>query len=344
MDAQITTHFDFPNFPLADLHVHTRPSIAPAVYWRLAHEQGIKLPKKEYQDFDNYLRLSQKHKMTLNEYFEKIYHPLLYKLSSGTIIQEKVFYEIFSGAYRNGISLLELRTDVMKVNNNGEQDLDHIIMASLRGMERALLEYPNLSAGIIFSLAREFSYEKNEIMVEKAIRYHKRGIIGIDFAGPATKGFYYKDYAQIVKKAKKNGLKITAHAGEVNEANDVWEALEFIAPDRIGHGIKAAYDKKLMQELAKRKVVLEICPMSNIATKAVENIEEMKFILRTFLDYNVLFTINTDWPEMIENGHLWRVYKMLKDEKIMTENELLKISKNAFKASFIAKKGLEAYL
>lgn len=334
----------FPFFPLADLHVHTRPSIAPNIYWRLAHEQGIKLPKKDYQEFENYLRLSEKHKMPLNEYFEKIYHSLLYKLSSGTIIQEKVFYEIFSGAYRNNISLLELRTDIMKVNHNGEQDLDHIIMASLRGMERALLEYENMSAGIIFSLAREFSYEKNEIMVEKAIKYHKRGVIGIDFAGPSNKNFSFKDYKSLAQKAYANGLKITAHAGEIKEANDVWEALEFINPLRIGHGIRAAYDKNLMKELAKRKTVLEICPMSNIVTNAVNNLEEMKFILRTFIENKVLFTINTDWPEMIEDGHLWRVYKMLRDEKIMTSEELYRVSQIGFASSFIKKPGIGAYL
>lgn len=344
MDAQITQHFDFPDFSLADLHVHTRPSISPAVYWRLAHEQGIKLPKKDYYEFAQYITLSQEKRMTLNEYFAKIYHPLLYKLSSGTLIQEKAFYEIFTGAYRNNISLIELRTDVMKVNNNGEQDLDHIIMAMLRGMERALLEYPKLSAGLIFSLAREFPVEKNIIMIEKAIKYRKRGVIGIDFAGPATATFHYKDYENAVKKAKEAGLKVTAHAGEVEEANDIWEALEFVRPARIGHGIRAAYDKELMKELAKQKIVLEVCPVSNLATKAVRDIAELKQILHTFLENNVLFTLNTDWPEMIQDGHLWKQYKLLHDEKILTEQELRQCNQTAFAASFIPGKGLEAYL
>ncbi len=344
MDAQVTQHFDFPNFPLADLHVHTRPSISPAVYWRLAHEQGFKLPQKEYADFVKYITLSLDNTMPLNDYFRKIYHTLLYKLSSGTLIQEKAFYEIFTGAYRNNITLLELRTDIMKVNHNGEQDLDHIIMAMLRGMERSLLEYPNLSAGLIFSLAREFSVEKNTIVIEKAMKYHKRGVIGIDFAGPASPSFHFKDYARLVTKAKKAGLKVTAHAGEVDDANDIWEALEYINPKRIGHGIKAAYDKPLMKELAKRKILLEICPMSNLVTEAVENKEELTYILKTFLANKVLFTINTDWPEMIEKGHLWRQYNMLLDEHILTAEELERCNKIAFASTFIPGKGLNAYL
>lgn len=345
MDALVSQHFDFPNFPLAELHSHTTPAISPAIYWQMAHDQGIKLPKRDYHEFIDYITLSPKKKMSLNSYLSQIYHPLLHKISSGTYAQERAFYEILGGAYRNNITLIELRPNIMKANNHGEQDLDHIILAMLHGMERALLEYPKLSAGILFCLAREFSVEDNAIMIDKAIKYHKRGIVGIDFAGPATKSFHYKDYTTLINKAKKAGLKVTAHAGEVKEADDIWEALEFISPNRIGHGIRAAYDKSLMKELKKRGTVLEICPLSNIVTKAVENLDELKWIFRTFIENDVKFTINTDWPEVIENGHLWRQFHMLYKEKVLTQEELRKCNQTAFASSFIPKKGgLGAYL
>lgn len=232
----------------------------------------------------------------------------------------------------------------MRHNNNGEQDLDYIIMAMLRGMERAFLEYPNLSGGLIFCLAREFSVERNAIMIEKAIKYRRRGVVAIDFAGGARDSFHLKDYSDLIAHAKNEGLAITTHTGEVEGANDMWEAIEFIAPRRIGHGIKAAYDKALMKELAKREIVLEVCPMSNLMTKAVENMEEMKFILRTFIENNVKFTINTDWPEMLDEGYLWKQFKMLRDEKIMSEEELLQCSRTAFANTFAPKGGLNAYL
>lgn len=340
MDA---TNFTLP-FRLAELHAHIATAISPSIYWQIAHDQGFKLPKNDYHEFIKYITLSEKRKMALDEYFARIYNPVLHKLSSGTFAQEKAFYETASGAYRNYIDLIEIRVNIMKSNNNGLQDLDHIIMAQLRGMERALLEYPKLSAGIIFCLAREFSLEKNTIMIEKAIKYHKRGVVAIDFAGPATSSFHYKDYKQLVVKARKAGLKVTAHSGEVKEADDMWEALEFIRPDRIGHGIRAAYDKKMMRELVKRGTVLEVCPMSNLMTKAVENKEEMRWILRTFIENKVKFTINTDWPEMIEGAHLWKQFRMLLDEKMLTEEELIRCNQTAFDAAFAKKGGLNAYL
>lgn len=339
------TRTGFPPFPLAELHAHLSTSIHPSVYWHIAHTQGFKLPKRDYQAFVEYITLSPHKKVALEEYFETVYHPLLDKLSSGTYAVEEATYTIVSGAHRaNNITLLELRNNPMKHNNHGEQDLDHIIMAMLRGMERALLEYEKLSAGLLFCLAREFSFEKNAIIVEKAIKYKRRGVVGIDFAGPATDTFHFKDYQGLIEKAKAAGLKVTTHAGEVDNANDIWEALEYIQPQRIGHGIKAAYDKELMKELVKRDIVLEVCPLSNIVTKAVENWDEMTFILQTFVENNVKFSINTDWPEAIENGHLRNQYQLLQEKGILSEEELEQCTEVGFHASFIPGIGLEAYL
>lgn len=337
------TH-SYPLFPLAELHAHLSTAINPSVYWQIAHAQGFKLPKKEYKEFIDYITLSEERKMSLDEYLHEIYHPLLNKLSSGTYALEKAAYEIFSGGYRNGITLLELRTNPMKHNNNAELDLDHIIMAMLHGMERALLEYENLSAGIIFCMAREFSYEQNAILVEKAIKYKNRGVIGIDVAGPANPEFKIKEYADIFEKARNEGLGVTIHSGEVSEANDMWDALEFGKPSRIGHGIKAAYDKALMKKLSDQKVVLEVCPFSNLATKAIENIEELTFILKTLSENQVLFSINTDWPETIQDAHLWKQFAFLRDKKILTEEQLEACNKIGFESSFIKGSGLTPYL
>jgi adenosine deaminase len=336
----------FPNFPLAELHAHLGTSISPGVLWQLAHEAGIKLPKKEFRDFVQFITLSQDRTQKLEDYFKEVYHPVLDRLSSGAHEVEHATYRTMSGAYHeNGITLIELRNNPLKHNQDGLFELDHLIMAMLRGMERALLECPNLSAGLIFCLAREFSTEKNAIIIDKAIKYRRRGVIGIDIAGPHTPGFNFKDYKSEFDRARKAGLRVTVHSGEVPNANDMWEALEFARPERIGHGIRAAYDKPLMKELAKRGTVLEVCPMSNIATQAVENMDEMRFILRTLIENKVRFCINTDWPEIIEGCHLRNQLALLVKEKILTEEELIAANKTAFAASFIPKPGgLDAYL
>ena len=72
----------------------------------------------------------------------------------------------------------------MKRNRGGERDLDHIIMAAIRGLDRAELEYPQVRCGLILMMDRTFTYEQNAIIIEKAIRYAPRGIVGVDIAGP----------------------------------------------------------------------------------------------------------------------------------------------------------------
>ena len=328
------------------MHAHLGTSISADILWQIAHQSGFRLPQREFEEFRDRIMLSAKHRVELNTYFKETYHPLLDKLSSGSQAVEQATYHTMTGAYRKqNITLMELRNNPMKHNKDGEFELDHVILAMLRGMERALLECGKLSAGLIFILAREFPVAQNAIIVEKAIRYRRRGVVGIDVAGPATKGFKFKDYTELFDRARQAGLRITVHTGEVKEATDMWDALEYAKPERIGHGIRAAYDKPLMKELAKRKVVLEVCPMSNLATKAVENLDEMRFILRTLIENKVRFCINTDWPEMIEGCRLRKQMDWLYAEKLLTKEELAACNRTAFEASFVPKPGgLDSYL
>jgi adenosine deaminase len=156
--------------------------------------------------------------------------------------------------------------------------------------------------------------------------------------------FHLKEYQSLFEKARNAGLGITIHTGEVDAANDMWDALEFGKPTRIGHGIKAAYDKELMQKLAEQKVVLEVCPFSNLATKAIKDTDELQFIFSTLLENNVLFTINTDWPETIQDAHLWKQFDFLREKKILTEEQLETCNRIGFESTFIKGSGLTPYL
>ncbi|MDR1233476.1 MAG: hypothetical protein LBJ75_04450 [Puniceicoccales bacterium] len=330
---------------LADLHAHLGTSVNPATLWEIAQDKGFVLPKRDYHDFVEYITISPDNSIPLNEYFDTIYHKLLDKLSSGTKEVERAVYETFSGSYRsNQIRLLELRMNPMKHNYEAEVDLDQLIMAMLRGMERALLAYPKLSGGLIFCLGREFPYEKNKIIVEKAIKYHARGVVGIDIAGPYSSEFVLDGYKTLFDSVHEAKLGVTAHSGEQKEHNDMWEIIEFLRPARIGHGLCAAYDVQLMKELVRRDIVLEICPLSNLATKSVENIDEMEYILRRFVENGVKFTINTDWPEVIEGNHLHEQLQWLIDKKILSEEELEKCNKLSFERTFVPGCGLGPYL
>ena len=204
------------------------------------------------------------------------------------------------GAYRkNNVTTMELRFNPMKRNRGGEQDLDHIIAAAVRGMDRARLEYP-IKPGLIFCLDRAFPYELNEIIAEKAILWRDRGVVGLDIAGPESSTFRVADYRKLMRRARQYGLGITVHTGESGPIEEVARVVELLEPDRIGHGIKAAYDPRAMAMISERGIVLEICPTSNLNTKVVSSWEEFRWIFDTFRRNNVRFTISTDGPEMLK--------------------------------------------
>jgi adenosine deaminase len=330
--------------PLADLHLHVGGAVAPHVLWSIAHQQGYKLPAKNYWEFAELVTASPNKVSSLDSYLH-ILHTWTEKIQSSPAAIERSVYEIIGKEYRSSrVELLELRFNPMKRNEGGERDLDHIIHAALRGMDRACLEY-NVRAGLIFCLAREFSPELNEIILKKAIRYRGRGVVGIDLAGTEVGAFERSEdesvltkYSELFARARDAGLGTTVHTGETlnTDAAGVARVIRTLRPDRIGHGIRAAYSDDAMEELVKSKVVLEICPSSNLATRAVSGLDELGRILRRFMDNDIAFTINTDGTYLL-GTNMKQEIDLLVNARVLSPVEALSAVQTAYQATFIPK-------
>ena len=284
--------------PLAELHCHLGAAVTPAIMWGIAHSQGIKLPTKDYWEFRDLSTVPSKGSKSFDGYLQLFHWTEL--IQSSPLAVERSVYEVVGGAYRkNNITTMELRFNPMKRNRGGEQDLDHIIAAATRGMDRASLEYP-VKPGLIFCLDRAFPYELNEILVEKAISWRDRGVVGVDIAGPESATFRVADYKRLMRRARQFGLGITIHTGESGPVDEISRVVELLEPDRIGHGVKAAYDPRAMAMISERGIVLEICPTSNLNTRVVSGWDEVRWILDTFRRNGVRFIISTDGPEMLQ--------------------------------------------
>lgn len=315
---------------LAELHVHVGASVSATMLWEMAHNQGIKLPTKDYWQFEKLVTLQKKE--SLNDYLEKF--KLTELIQSSPEAMFTALETAISGAFRkNNITVLELRYNPLFRNRGGERDLDHTIVFSLQGMERACLKYP-VQAGVILCMDRRLSVEHNRIIVEKAIKYKNRGVVGIDLAGAYSGGTTAGMVKPLVDQARSAGLGITIHSGGTTDAAEMWEVVKKLRPDRIGHGIACVQDKKLMRYLAKEQIVLEVCPTSNINTKLIKGYSEFKAIFKTLLEHGVKFTINTDGPEM-QQVNLREERRRLAVNKVLTEKQLLAANQIAKEASFI---------
>jgi adenosine deaminase len=324
---------------LAELHTHLGGSVSSDILWTLAHEQGIALPVKDYWDFDRLVTVSDPRGVPDLNALDQIYH-WTELIQSSPIAVEVSVHAAIGGAYRSqGITTLELRFNPMKRNRGGERDLDHIILAAIRGLDRASLEYPQVRAGLILMMDRTFTARQNEVIVEKAIGWSSRGIVGVDIAGPRPGGtrYDYRQVAPMIETARDAGLGVTIHVGEEGGdmgREEIAEVLEVLRPDRIGHGILAAGDEELMRELHDRDVVLEICPTSNLLTKALADESAIRDVFRTFVDHGVKFTIATDGPEMMHT-HLRDEFDLLLRIGALTQDELAEADARGHEASFV---------
>jgi adenosine deaminase len=324
---------------LAELHTHLGASVASEILWSLAHEQGIALPVKDYWEFDRLITIADPRRVDSLDTLNEIYH-WTELIQSSPLAVERSVHAAIGGAYRSqGITTLELRFNPMKRNRGGERDLDHILMAASRGLDRASLEYPQVRAGLIVMMDRTFDERQNSVIVEKAIRYRARGIVGVDIAGPRPGGarYDYAGLAPLVEEAREAGLGVTIHVGEEGEEHgtaEIAEVIETLRPDRIGHGILAAREPELMQALREREIVLEICPTSNLLTRALPDEDAVRETFRAFVEHEVPFTIATDGPEMMRT-HLRDEFALLQRIGALDENELREANRRGHEASFV---------
>jgi adenosine deaminase len=143
-------------------------------------------------------------------------------------------------------------------------------------------------------------------------------------------------YRDLFARARAAGLGTTVHTGETTYTSvpGVLAVMEKLRPARIGHGVAAASSEEAVRKLAETGTVLEICPSSNLRTRAVANLAELGRALRTFEDGGVRFTVNTDGPYLL-NTHLRHEFEMLLEARVLTESQVERCIAVAQGATFL---------
>jgi aminodeoxyfutalosine deaminase len=167
------------------------------------------------------------------------------------------------------------------------------VMAALLDRSAEIRAQGPLTIQWILDCVRQFGEESARRTAELAAKYHDRGIVGIGIGGDEN-SMGMKEYERVFHWAKANGLYIHAHAGEVGGPEQVWDALTVLGANRIGHGIQAARDTRLMEYLREHAIALDVCLTSNLKTRAWAPISSHPFGL--LWKRGVPVTLNTDDP------------------------------------------------
>lgn len=185
---------------------------------------------------------------------------------------------------------------------------------------------------VLVDVSRTFGLENAEKNLDMLLAHRIPAVIGIGLGGAESKG-PCKDFGPVFERARANGLKTVAHAGEDVDAWSIRDALDVLHAARIGHGITAIQDEALMERLKDERIPLEVAPTSNVFTKKyVPSFEQHP--IRAFFDRGLLVTVNTDDPLFFKVSLLdeyWNLHSRLH----FTEDDIRQLVLNGFAASFL---------
>lgn len=178
-------------------------------------------------------------------------------------------------------------------------------------------------------IVRDLGFEDGERVTDIAIAFADRGVVALNSAGSERSAV--ETFAPLFRRAKDAGLRSVPHAGEWAGPENIWATLEHYAPDRIGHGIRAIDDPRLVSRLAELAIPLDVSPLSNVATGAWPSLETHPF--PDLRDAGVVVTLNSDDPPMF-HGWLSDVFDAAREAWGYDDATLAEIARTGVRASF----------
>jgi len=279
------------NLPKVELHCHLELAFRTSTMLEWALEDGIEIESEE--DFAREFLVLEP-MADLPTVLNKFLHTRD-RLSSLERIERLAFEACEDMYLKSNVRILELRyAPSFTLDVFPHFGVDKLHEAIMKGCERAEMMYP-MAVGLICLLQRIKPHKENMYWCDFAIA-HKGEILAVDLADNEV-DYPPEQFATIFDKAKAAGLGITIHAGEpaLPEApKNILSSLDYLHADRIGHGVQAIHDEKVIRRLVDEKIPLELCPTSNWLTKAVPNLESHP--LKQLMDLGVKTTINSDDP------------------------------------------------
>lgn len=270
--------------PKVELHLHLEGAIRPATLLALARRNGVDLPARDEAGVAQLFNYHNFHE------FLTVFMVLARSLATGRDF-EQVAYELGAHLAEQNVRYAEVMISPVQYHRRA-LDLDEVVQGAAAGFAHAAREY-NVRVGLAFDYGRQFGVDLAWQLLESAIRNMKHGVVGWSIGGDEI-NHPPEPFAEVFAAARRAGLQVMAHAGEVVGPASIWGAIEALGVRRLGHGVRSIDDPALLAYLQTHDIVLDVCPTSNIRTGAVPTLDAHP--LRRLFDAGVPLTINTDDP------------------------------------------------
>lgn len=317
---------DLRKFPKVELHYHLDGAASAKMLIEVAKHDGVALPTYDEAALTAYIEVDENCK-SLTAYLSKFE---LSKMCMQTeFALEHITYQAIEEVSKHNVKYIEVRY-APHIHTEGGLSLREVADSVNRGLQKGETDFGVVSRAILVCL-RSDSFEKNIEVAELAVDMINTAVVGIDLAGDEVH-YPPEQFEAIFKIAEENKIPITIHAGEAAGPENVRLAIELLGAKRIGHGVRAIEDKALLMLIKEKNIVLEVCPTSNVQTKAVSSWESHP--VKDFIDQNVKITINTD-NTAISATDITTEYENMITKYGLTMLQLKKLVINAIEAAFI---------
>ena len=307
--------------PKAELHMHIEGSLEPELIFALAERNRITLP------YSNVAELRQAYAFTNLQSFLDIYYA-----GASVLLKEQDFYDMamayFRRAAADNVVHTELFFDPQTHTARGVS-----MQTVVEGLHRACVDARvslGVSALLIMCFLRHLPEQDTFETLEQALPYREK-IIGIGLDSGEV-GNPPEKFARVFARCRDLGFRLVAHAGEEGPPAYVWTALDVLKVERIDHGVQSSKDALLMQRLAKDRIALTVCPLSNLKLCVFPDLANHN--LAQLLDAGLAATVNSDDPAYF-GGYINENFTQTFAATGMTSNHAYMLARNSFEASFI---------
>jgi adenosine deaminase len=316
--------------PKAELHMHIEGSLEPDMIFAMGQRNGVPL------SYPSVEALRQAYVFNNLQEFLDIYH-------AGTTVlkSEQDFFDMtdayLARARADNVLHTEIFFDTQTHTGHGTS-----AETVVNGLYRACQEAPSrhgMTASLILCFLRHLSEAEAFECLEQVLPLRDK-IVGIGLASSEV-GHPPEKFAKVFARARELGFRLVAHAGEEAPPAYIWSALDVLKVERIDHGVQAIHDAALMQRLAKDRVPLTVCPLSNLKLCVFPTLKEHN--LQRMLDAGIMATVNSDDPAYF-GGYINDNFTQTFAALGMTSAHAYQLARNSFDASFIEPSQRQRYV
>jgi adenosine deaminase len=321
---------EVPVLPTAELHLHLEGTLEPELALALAARNGTRL---RYADLD---ALRRAYAFRDLQSFLDLYYELTAVLQKPADFAE-LADAYFARAAAQGVRHAEVFVDPQAHLVRGVPLA--VVMEGLGEAFRGAEATHGLSARIIACFLRDRDPAEAEALLPRLLPYRDLVIgVGLD---SAEVGYPPEMFERVFARAADEGLHRVAHAGEEGPPAYVWSALDRLGVERVDHGIRSVEDLSLVARLREEQIPLTVCPLSNVALRAVPDLAAHP--LRRMLDAGLVATVNSDDPAYF-GGYLHDNVSAVTRALSLTPEHRRTLAENSFRASFLPPADVERHL